>query len=154
MTASTKRILLVDDDPDTRRWLIQYLVELGYDTHVALDGDHALRSAIALEPDLILLDVFLPQPRFAVDFAAHYRDRLAPDKRAPIIAMSSSSDLAALAQQIGANETVRKPFELGTLARLLAKFLDDPVETQPAATAEPPPTEVTELTPQPETGPA
>ena len=148
---AAKRILLVDDDRDTRSWLIQYLVELGYEAHVALDGDHALRSAVALSPDLILLDVFLPRPTFALDFAARYRDRIPADKRAPIIAMSSSSDLATFAQQIGANDILRKPFELGGLARLLAKFLDDPVETPVVDAAE---GQTTELTAQPETGPA
>ena len=151
VSTPAKRILLVDDDRDTRSWLIQYLVELGYDAHVALDGDHALRSAIALNPDLILLDVFLPRPQFALDFAARYRDRIPADKRVPIIAMSSSSDLATLAQQIGANDTVRKPFELGALARLLAKFLDDPVERPVVEATE---AKTTEVTPQPETGPA
>jgi CheY-like chemotaxis protein len=151
LSAPPKRILLVDDDRDTRSWLVEYLVELGYDAHVALDGDHALRSAIALGPDLILLDVFLPRPKFALDFATRYRDRVPAEKRAPIIAMSASADLPALAQQIGANDTLTKPFELGVIARVLAKFLDDPVETAIVDAPEP---SAPELTPQPETGPA
>lgn len=155
VTAGAKRILLVDDDRDTRSWLMQYLVELGYEPHGALDGDHALRSAIALRPDLILLDVYLPRPKYAVEFATRYRDRVGPDDRAPIIAMSSSSELTELAQQIGANDTLAKPFELGALVKLLGKYLDEPAE-QPAAVPEEPVAAdgVVDLVPQPETGPA
>jgi len=149
-----KRVLLVDDDPDTRGWMSGYLAELGYEPHVALDGDHALRSAIALRPELILLDVFLPSPAFALQFAARYRDRVPPDRRAPIIAMSASDQLPTLAQQIGASDTLAKPFELGALAKLLAKYLDEPAPAPLAEAPEPAPAEITDLAPQPETGPA
>jgi len=43
---AAKRVLLVDDDPNTRTWMSGYLAELGYEPHVALDGDHALRSGL------------------------------------------------------------------------------------------------------------
>lgn len=149
-----KRILLVDDDRETRSWLVAYLVDLGYEPHVALDGDHALRSAIALRPDLILLDVYLPSPAFALGFAARYRERVAAESRAPIIAMSASSDLPTLAQQIGANETISKPFELGALAKVLAKFLDEPAAPPVVAPEPEVPVDSGELRTEPETGPA
>jgi CheY-like chemotaxis protein len=149
-----KRILLVDDDRETRSWLAEYLVELGYEPHTALDGDHALRSVIALRPDLILLDVYLPSPAFALQFATRYRDRVPADYRAPIIAMSASDQLATLAQQIGANDTLAKPFELSALVKLLGKYLDEPAEPPSVETAEPAPAATTELTPQPENGSA
>ena len=151
---AAKRVLLVDDDPDTRTWMSGYLADLGYEPHVALDGDHALRSAIALAPELILLDVFLPSPAFALQFAARYRDRVPADRRAPIIAMSSSGELPALAQQIGANDTLTKPFELSALAKLLAKYLDEPAAAPLVEAPEQVPAEGTDLAPQPETGPA
>jgi CheY-like chemotaxis protein len=152
---AAKRVLLVDDDPNTRTWMSGYLAELGYEPHVALDGDHALRSAIALAPELILLDVFLPSPAFALQFAARYRDRVPADRRAPIIAMSASDQLPALAQQIGATDTLAKPFELSALAKLLGKYVDEPAAPMPLAEApEAAPAEGTDLAPQPETGPA
>lgn len=147
-----KRVLIVDDDHETRGRLVECLGELGYEPHVALDGDHALRSALALRPDLILLDVYLPSPAFALGFATRYRERVSPDSRAPIFAMSASSDLVTLAQQIGANETVSKPFDLDDLAKLLAKFLGEPEPT--LAAAEPEPAGLGDLVAQPETGQA
>jgi CheY-like chemotaxis protein len=154
MRDMAKRVLLVDDDPDTRSWMSGYLAELGYEPHVALDGDHALRSAIALRPELILLDVFLPSPAFALQFAARYRDRVPPDRRAPIIAMSASDQLPTLAQQIGATDTLAKPFALSALAKLLGKYLDEPAPVPVVEVTEPVPLETTDLAPQPETGPA
>ena len=148
-----KRILLVDDDRDTRSWLAEYLIELGYEPHSALDADHALRSAVALRPDLILLDVYLPSPAFALQFASRYRDRVSPEARAPIIAMSASDQLATLGQQIGANDTLSKPFELGALVKLLAKYLDEPA-VAPIAERDQVPASTTELAPQPENGSA
>lgn len=152
-TVTAKRILLVDDDRDTRSWLAEYLTDLGYEPHVALDGDHALRSALALRPDLILLDVYLPQPAVALEFASRYRDRVPADQRVPIVAMSASDQLPTLAQQLGANDTLAKPFELGALAKLLGKYLDEPADPPAVEAAEQaPPTP--DLAPQPETGPA
>ena len=149
-----KRILLVDDDRETRRWLAEYLVELGYELHIALDGDHAVRSALALRPDLILLDVYVPSPAFALRFADRYRERVSAEARAPIIAMSSNADLATLGQQIGANDTVSKPFDLGALAKLLGKFLDEPAAAPGVAPVGESAAESLELLPQPEIGPA
>jgi CheY-like chemotaxis protein len=125
-----KRILLIDDDEAMRRWFPDYLADLGYETHTALDAEHALRSAIALRPDLIILDVYLPEPSFAVRFAGRYRERVSAEHRAPIIAMSASDKLEALAQQIGANDVLQKPFDLSALVKLLGKYLDDPADAQ------------------------
>jgi CheY-like chemotaxis protein len=149
---AAKRVLVVDDDPETRSWMTEYLGELGYEPHVALDGAHALRSAIALRPEVILLDVYLPSSAYALEFAARYRDRVPPERRPPIIAMSASDDLPALAQQIGATDTLAKPFELGALVKILGKYLRDPVEAPAAEAAQP--ESAPDLTPQPETGSA
>ncbi|HEX6060941.1 MAG TPA: response regulator [Candidatus Limnocylindria bacterium] len=151
---AAKRVLVVDDDPETRSWMSGYLADLGYEPHLALDADHALRSAIALRPEFILLDVYLPTPAFALQFAARYRDRVPADRRAPIIAMSASNELPRLAQQIGASDTLAKPFELSALAKLLGKYLDEPAPVPLVEAPEQVPAEATDLAPQPETGPA
>src|SRR5258708_4076888 len=84
-----KRILVIDDDDAIRRWLTEYLVDLGYETQVAVDGDHAIRSAVALRPDLILLDVRVPRPASAPRFAERDRERGPADRRAPSNAMGA-----------------------------------------------------------------
>ena len=110
-----RRVLVVEDDPDTRRMVAGLLADEGYDPQIALDGDHALRSALALTPDLIILDVHVPEPSFAVHFVERYRERVAPDRRAPIIALSAHEDLESFAEQVGASAHVRKPFDVESL---------------------------------------
>ena len=146
-----KRVLIVDDDEAIRRWLGEYLGDLGYEAHSAVDGEHAIRSAIALRPDLIVLDIYVPDPSFAIRFAEAYRERLPSDQRAPIVVISGTDRLDELAQRIGADATLAKPFELSEVTKLLVKFLD-PAETPTAQPESPAP--VADLTPQPESGPA
>ena len=132
-------MLVIDDDPATRRLIAGLLVEEGYDAQTALDGEHAQRSAAALHPDLIILDVHVPEKELALRFAEGYRDRVPADRRAPIIALSGASDLEAVGQQLGASAFLGKPFDVEELLRLVARLLPESTITEPAATAEPAP---------------
>src|SRR5258707_15277583 len=86
-----KRILVIDDDDAIRRWLTEYLVDLGYETQVAVDGDHAIRSAVALRPDLILPDVRVPRPASALRFPERYREPGPADRRAPTLPIGAGN---------------------------------------------------------------
>ena len=55
-----KRILVVEDDPDNRRIVAKVLSVEGYDVIEAIDGIEALARARAEHPDLILMDLALP----------------------------------------------------------------------------------------------
>ncbi|MFL7808675.1 MAG: response regulator, partial [Anaerolineae bacterium] len=54
------RILVIDDEPDARRISIRLLEQAGYALSEAATGEEGLRRARELRPDLILLDVVLP----------------------------------------------------------------------------------------------
>jgi two-component system, cell cycle response regulator DivK len=54
-------LLAVDDDPDNLLLLIHVLGRLGYDFITATDGQSGLNLAIQYQPDLILMDIMLPQ---------------------------------------------------------------------------------------------
>ncbi|HEX4823285.1 MAG TPA: hybrid sensor histidine kinase/response regulator [Candidatus Polarisedimenticolaceae bacterium] len=56
----THDVLVVDDDPRNRRLLEEYLVSAGYEVRLAPDGESALRMAAERPPDLVLLDVMMP----------------------------------------------------------------------------------------------
>ena len=56
-----KTILVVDDYPDFARLLEGRLKTEGFDTQVAYDGPTALEKARTLKPDLILLDIMMPE---------------------------------------------------------------------------------------------
>ena len=56
-----KRVLLVDDDPDSVKYLAAILHNHGYESVHAYDGNEGLRKVKQLAPDLIVLDVMMPK---------------------------------------------------------------------------------------------
>jgi two-component system alkaline phosphatase synthesis response regulator PhoP len=58
---SSKRILVVDDDPDIVRLMRTYLEEAGYEVFVAYDGETALHALRREKPDVLVLDLMLPE---------------------------------------------------------------------------------------------
>lgn len=60
MIPHTPDILVVDDDPRNRRLLEEYLIAAGYEVRLAPDGRTALALASERPPDLVLLDVMMP----------------------------------------------------------------------------------------------
>ena len=55
-----KRILVAEDDPVTRRFVVSLLEERGYEVLVAEDGEHAVATAMSARPDLIVSDLVMP----------------------------------------------------------------------------------------------
>jgi DNA-binding response OmpR family regulator len=63
----TKKIMIVDDDPAITRYLEALFTDNGYDTCIADDGKQAMDVFLAQKPDLITLDLEMPEewgPRF------------------------------------------------------------------------------------------
>jgi DNA-binding response OmpR family regulator len=56
-----KRILVVDDDPAIVRAITVNLQSVGYETTTALDGADGLRKVVADKPDLVILDIMMPE---------------------------------------------------------------------------------------------
>jgi len=57
----SKRVLVVDDDPDVRSFVVTVLEENGYTPLVAHDGVEGLEKIQANPPDLVILDVLMPR---------------------------------------------------------------------------------------------
>ena len=61
MSATEKRILIADDEPDILE-IINYNLQInGYEVETAKDGDQALQKAKQFKPDLIILDIMMPK---------------------------------------------------------------------------------------------
>ncbi len=57
----SKKVLVVDDDPDVRSFVVTVLEENGYTPLVAHDGVEGLEKIQADQPDLVILDVLMPR---------------------------------------------------------------------------------------------
>src|SRR5579871_2490948 len=67
------QILVVDDDPNLLRMLRRGLILAGYAVDAVEDGEAALRVARDDEPDLVVLDVMLPEPLDGLEVARRLR---------------------------------------------------------------------------------
>jgi two-component system KDP operon response regulator KdpE len=124
------RVLVVEDDPDTRRLLVTSLAEEGYEPIAALDGRHALRTALATGPQAILLDLMLPEADGA-EFVREYREHLRTAAATPIVVVSARHDACEVARRMGARDCIRKPFEVSQLMERLAAVMRGDEGTSP-----------------------
>jgi signal transduction histidine kinase len=124
--AALLRILLIDDNEDSARALAVCLEVLGYTVAVAKDGESGLKSATEFDPDVILLDIGLPDID-GYDVAIQLRSNSLFDK-VTIIAMTGFSGDAERrrADAAGFNHYLVKPVNYGGLTALLEKQVAPP----------------------------
>lgn len=125
-----KRILIVDDEPQIRTFLKHGLEAAGYETIGAADGTDGLRQASALVPDLIILDLGLPDMdgKAVVAKLRHW-------SQMPVIILSARDDEREKIDvlDLGANDYVAKPFGIGELlARIRVALRQDNKSEIPA----------------------
>jgi two-component system KDP operon response regulator KdpE len=111
-------ILVIEDDPQIRRFLRATLAAEGYQFHEALTAEEGLAQAAARQPDLVLLDLGLPD-HDGFDVIRQIRQW----SQLPIVVLSARGQekdkIAAL--DLGADDYVAKPFAVGELlARIRA----------------------------------
>lgn len=106
------RILLVEDDYDTIEGLVDFLSSLGFDVHVANDGEQAIEKTLELNPDLIIMDVQLPK-RDGLTVIKMIRSELMLVD-VPIIALTALNMPGDRERclEAGANEYLSKPINL------------------------------------------
>ena len=128
----THRILVVDDEPAVTDLLAYNLRKAHYDVVTAADGHTALQLAKESKPDLILLDLMIPE----VDGLDVCRE-LRKSSNVPIIMITARGEEVdrVVGLEIGADDYVTKPFSVRELmARVkavLRRAQNDGVETEP-----------------------
>jgi two-component system KDP operon response regulator KdpE len=131
MAAPAPVVLVIEDEPQMRRFLRTSLQSQGYQVVEAATGREGLRHAAGHNPDLILLDLGLPDG----DGLAVAKV-LRTQRKTPIIVLSArgrdEDKVAAL--DLGADDYLTKPFGLG---ELLARMRVAQRHAFPAAAAEP-----------------
>ncbi len=106
------RILVVDDEPSVTDLIAYNLRKALYDVQVAADGREALRLAREYQPDLILLDLMIPE----VDGLDVCRE-LRKSSSVPVIMITARGEEVdrVLGLEIGADDYVTKPFSVREL---------------------------------------
>jgi len=104
-------ILVVDDDPDVRGFIVEALEEQGYVVREAADGREGIAELDRETPDLIVLDFIMPGLSGA-DVARHARERR-PDQ--PILFVSGYSETEAVKRTAPDSPLLAKPFRAEAL---------------------------------------
>ena len=119
------KILMVDDDKLVTDLLEKLLKSDGYQTVTVNDSSQAVEVAKTESPDLVLLDLMMPQPD---GFRVCRMLREVPEfKRLPIIIVTAldDSDSRAVAFGAGANDYLTKPFHPDELSEKITAALEE-----------------------------
>ncbi|MEM1439981.1 MAG: sigma-54 dependent transcriptional regulator [Pseudomonadota bacterium] len=110
------RILVVDDESDIRTLIQEILSEEGYDVTMAADAAAAREARDAVDPDLVLLDIWMPD----TDGISLLREWSSEGRSlCPVVMMSGHGtvDTAVEATRLGAIDFIEKPISLAKLLR-------------------------------------
>ncbi len=118
-----ERILVVEDDPGVRQFIVECLETLGYAVASAAHGQEGLQQLSAGEPpELLIVDFAMPGMNGA-EVAAEARRR-APGL--PVLLATGYADMDAVHQVIDPDHVLRKPFQIDDLARAVRGALAAP----------------------------
>ncbi|OUL27214.1 hypothetical protein BV378_11235 [Nostoc sp. RF31YmG] len=109
-----RKILVVDDDPAVRNLIQRFLTKLNYQVEAAADGETARAVFQSFHPDLVILDVSLP------DVNIHDLCKEMQNQRTVFVLMLTTH----LAEGRGADSYLTKPFGLGQLEARVAEVLN------------------------------
>ncbi|HLF36924.1 MAG TPA: response regulator transcription factor [Anaerolineales bacterium] len=126
----TKTILVVDDEPRLVSLVEAYLSQEGFKVLSAGDGRDALFLARQEKPDLIVLDIMMPEMDGYEFMRLHRKER-----ETPIILLTAKveADDRVLGLELGADDYVTKPFRPRELVARIRAVLRRAGQTQPSA---------------------
>ncbi|MEJ2598331.1 MAG: response regulator transcription factor [Anaerolineales bacterium] len=114
----TEKILIIDDDEDLTQMLVGRLSYRGYEVYAANNGLDGLRLAYRYHPDLVILDLMMPEMDV---FEVCSRLRELSDVPILILSAKDADDDVIKGFQLGADDYISKPFRVWELeSRLIA----------------------------------
>jgi DNA-binding response OmpR family regulator len=133
----TQTILVVDDEPQIVRLVRAYLEEAGFHVVTASDGQEALYVARHERPDLVVLDILMPQ----MD-GLEFTRRIRREQNVPIIMLTARAEEAdrLVGLELGADDYVTKPFsprEIVARVRAVLRRVQPQAEPTPILCAGP-----------------
>ena len=128
----TQQILIVDDFRDDREMYSHYLSQRGFQVHMAADGQEALDKAFKLRPDLILMDLWLPE--IAGWEAIRQLRANTTTRNIPIVVLTARAFVSA--EAVGCEGCIIKPCQPDDLLTEIVRVLENRV---PSPVTQPPP---------------
>lgn len=118
-----KKILVVDDNQDSRELVVKVLKNKGYVLVEAVDGEEAVEKAVAEKPDLILLDISIPKLNgYEVTRVLKSREE---SKDIPVVALTAHAMKGdrAKALEVGCEGYITKPINVRELPAQVKSFI-------------------------------
>ncbi len=117
------KVLVVDDEDEVRQVLQEFLEAKGYEVHAAGSGPEALSTLETFAPDVVLLDVSMPQ----MDGVETLERIVEVRPTLPVIMVTANADVGVTSKllALGAADYIPKPFDL--------EYLDQAVRIQVSA---------------------
>jgi DNA-binding response OmpR family regulator len=122
MPPPLKKVLVVEDDPSIADMLSKMLIRF-YDVHVVNDGGAAIDTAVAFRPDVILLDVNLPNKD---GFSIAQGLKASPElSKIPIVFLTAQDRSLDVVKgiQAGAKHYITKPFKMDDVIKKIRKLV-------------------------------
>jgi two-component system response regulator AtoC len=113
-----KKILVVDDEPEVRKLMEHFLTSKGFEVRVAENGRKGLAALETFTPDLVLLDMHMPE----LDGAGTLLEVARRWPALPVIMVTVNEDVETTSRllQLGAADYVPKPFDLDYLEQAIS----------------------------------
>ena len=113
-----KKILVVDDEPEVRDLMEHFLADKGFEVRAAENGRLGLKVLETFTPDLVLLDMHMPE----LDGVGTLRELARRWPALPVIMVPVNEDVETTARllQLGAADYVPKPFDLDYLEQAIS----------------------------------
>jgi DNA-binding NtrC family response regulator len=131
---SQARILVVDDEHDIRQLMRDILEDEGYEVELAQDGESARAAFATRTPDLVLLDIWMPDVD-GISLLKEWSESGRLDCPVVMISGHGTVETAVEATRLGAHDFVQKPLSLAKLLATVKQALSSPASNPASAQA-------------------
>lgn len=121
----TKKVLIVDDEPNIVMSLEFLMKKAGFEVAVATDGEEALTQVAKLSPDLVLLDVMMPRKSGYEVCEALRADPARAGMKIVMLTAKGRETEVAKGMALGADAYVTKPFSTKDLVAQVRQILGE-----------------------------
>ncbi len=120
---SAAKILVVDDEADIRNMVREILADEGYEVFVASNAAEARAARQERDPDLILLDIWMPDTD-GITLLREWEEHAADGARVVMMSGHGTVDTAVEATRLGAFDFIEKPLSLARLLRTVERAIE------------------------------